>query len=945
MLFRSDRLFILISAKGLANNKNITLYFGGNTPSHVHTTIPSVGGSGLIKVINGIMQSSASALVDADVSASAAIAGSKIEAGYFALASATGNFITTQQTGLYAPAAATGSFVNNSQTGVSGSAIIGGIGTNFLCTGATNSIILGGNFITGTVCNTAYAQNFCAVGGFFKGIGSGLSNVVTLDPSSNIPAYSNNTVATASVSSAVLAANSSSLSAYYSAIIGGNINSICGGALTSASVVLGGMFNKICATANCSAILGGCYNCVENVTSAIVGGFCNGIKSCQSSIVGGTVNCLCSGAVNSVILGGSSITGTASNTVYTNAITAASTVTSTNFAAPLICTDIIIPNSSAGSCGSLIISSRGSTIASLQCGIILNASSSCICGSAHGSMVLGGSSNCIDVSKWNSAIIQGCRNLISASCSIILAGSGITASAAFTAYASNFCVAGGKYYGDASALTGLATGSFVTTAQTGLYAAAANTGNFITTSQTGAFGGAGVDLTDYVTYSNLELLTRPEQRCGFIVGSDFVNSGSLTISLNAGFSCSEYSSSNNFIASTNFSLISSGATNNGIVGGLYNEISDNVSNSVILGGQYITGTSNNTAYAINYCSYKGKYYGDGSALTGLATGSFITTGMTGAFGGGGADLSNYVTTGQFSSGLNFSNDYTSVILGQNTSNCIVDGANNSTIIASCNSCITGISTNAIIIGSNCSCSISSMNHGIIIGGKCNILCNLMSCDTIIIGGHSNCFYDTLLQSSRSVILGGSGIQANSTDTVFGNNFCAYNGKFYGDGSAITGLATGDFVVSSKCQVVARNIQPFHVCAVTRVASTNLNNALIEFQGGIGKAYLCDHDDASVDDCNLYAITNNGYCAAQFSAMILGNALYGGNIFTTSIRIDGVATSGAVLSQNKIINYQAFPTDDACVVVEDQQLKIYITGAQTGMHWGVRLDILGMQGYD
>ena len=1244
-LSSTDRLFILISAKGLANNKDITLYFGGNTPSHVHTTIPSVGGSGLIKVINGIMQSSASALVDADVSASAAIAGSKIQADYFALANATGNFITTGQTGSFAVLKSFGTTQYPYNTWIGG---CGGQFTNSPCAvlvgGSTNCIlnncsvvVVGGESngtsnsswgsIIGGLCNKL--TNSC-----YSSVQGGICNCIYNTLNSNISNGIINCISNSNYGAIGVGSGNLICSSDCSIVGAGNLNKVC---ISNSSSILAGSQNTILGS-NCSTILNGSGNFISGslntfISNGSLNATCTGLIN--GAIIGGCNNTLCSGANNSIILGGNFITGTVCDTAYTrnlcsygNIVSSGSLTTSGNIISRgniTACGNVYICGTALCSTSfNLLLNSQVSNITSSSYsttigGIVHNiSSSSCsiIAGgcyhqiaNAGGAAILGGGNNYIVNSNYSativgeynavccsdrsviiggvsniicraplSSILNGTGNIISGtasvpirSVSIIGSGITVTGTASNTLYVNNICACNGRYFGDASALTGLATGSF------------------ITTGMTGAFGGAGVDLSSYVTYSNLQYLDKPEQRCGFVVGSDFVNSGSLTIAFNAGFSCSEYTSNNNFIASSEFGLISSGARNNGIVGGCYSEISDNVCNSVILGGQYITGTSNNTAYAINYCSYKGKYYGDGSALTGLATGSFITTaqtgafggagvdlstyvttgqtglyapaaltgsfittgqtgnfialsvtnvlatrtdaskgtitsstnstiiggvsntvsstnvasifggcnnsitslvpnntivggtnnvsngnvgivvggfgnsvsaytsnyagvfagnnntsdgyqsvivggynnrvntcscqsavissstsrvsgcrsvivggynncitgfgdsvilggqnivvnasstayannfcsfngkyygdasaltglatgsfvttGMTGAFGGGGADLSNYVTTGQFSSGLNFSNNYTSVILGQNTSNCIVDGANNSTIIASCNSCITGASTNAIIIGSNCSCSVSSMNHGIIIGGKCNILCNLMSCDTIIIGGHSNCFYDTLLQSSRSVILGGSGIQANSTDTVFGNNFCAYNGKFYGDGSAITGLATGDFVVSSKCQVVARNIQPFHVCAVTRVASTNLNNALIEFQGGIGKAYLCDHDDASVDDCNLYAITSNGYCAAQFSAMILGNALYGGNIFTTSIRIDGVATSGAVLSQNKVINYQAFPTDDACVVVEDQQLKIYITGAQTGMHWGVRLDILGMQGYN
>lgn len=194
-----------------------------------------------------------------------------------------------------------------------------------------------------------------------------------------------------------------------------------------------------------------------------------------------------------------------------------------------------------------------------------------------------------------------------------------------------------------------------------------------------------------------------------------------------------------------------------------------------------------------------------------------------------------------------------------------------------------------------------------------------------------------LSSNSGTFIFGTGIVPSIENTLYSTNF---SGKYYGDGSALTGLNTGP----TKCKVIAENSTPFHICAVTRVASTYVSNDRItNAQGGI--FYLCDHDDASNDDCDLYTINNN-YCAAQFSAMIVGHAAYNGSdLFTTSMRIDGVATSSGVLNQSKTIHSQAFLTDDACVVFENQALKIFLTGMQTGMNWGVRLDIVGMQGYD
>lgn len=74
----TDRLYIAIEAKASTSGRHATLSFGDSTPSHVHTTIPAVGGTGLYKLINGTPVNPASLLVNADVASDAAIAQSKI---------------------------------------------------------------------------------------------------------------------------------------------------------------------------------------------------------------------------------------------------------------------------------------------------------------------------------------------------------------------------------------------------------------------------------------------------------------------------------------------------------------------------------------------------------------------------------------------------------------------------------------------------------------------------------------------------------------------------------------------------------------------------------------------------------------------------------------------------------------------------------------------------
>lgn len=77
-ILATDRIYVAIEALATANGHTVTAQFGDNTPSHVHTSLPLVGGTGLWKNVSGVLQSPASLLVDADVDPAAAIAQSKI---------------------------------------------------------------------------------------------------------------------------------------------------------------------------------------------------------------------------------------------------------------------------------------------------------------------------------------------------------------------------------------------------------------------------------------------------------------------------------------------------------------------------------------------------------------------------------------------------------------------------------------------------------------------------------------------------------------------------------------------------------------------------------------------------------------------------------------------------------------------------------------------------
>ena len=84
----TDRIYIAIEAYSTGNNHTVTAQFGDGTPSHVHTSLPLVGGTGLWKNVSGVLQSPATLLVDADVDSAAGIAYSKLSGVQAALSSA-----------------------------------------------------------------------------------------------------------------------------------------------------------------------------------------------------------------------------------------------------------------------------------------------------------------------------------------------------------------------------------------------------------------------------------------------------------------------------------------------------------------------------------------------------------------------------------------------------------------------------------------------------------------------------------------------------------------------------------------------------------------------------------------------------------------------------------------------------------------------------------------
>ena len=81
-LTSGERIAIVLEGRRFAaTTQTVTNYFGTGAISHVHSTLNAPGGTGLLKVIDGYLQSPASLLVNADVDSAAAIAVAKLAAG------------------------------------------------------------------------------------------------------------------------------------------------------------------------------------------------------------------------------------------------------------------------------------------------------------------------------------------------------------------------------------------------------------------------------------------------------------------------------------------------------------------------------------------------------------------------------------------------------------------------------------------------------------------------------------------------------------------------------------------------------------------------------------------------------------------------------------------------------------------------------------------------
>jgi hypothetical protein len=565
--------------------------------------------------------------------------------------------------------------------------------------------------------------------------------------------------------------------------------------------------------------------------------------------------------------------------------------------------------------------------------------------------------------------INHTNNTFCGNSGIFVFGTGIVPNIEDTVYSNSFS---GKYYGDGSSLTGIATGCFIT----------------------------GIDTSSFLTSSSQLLDASGSLLLNTVAG--FSSEGSQNITLNAGASSSILTGSDkNFIVTSDFATISSGSCRNAIVGGVFSAVGPNVCNSIILGGSSINANESNTVYASNFCAANGFYYGNGSGLTNLATGCFVTTGQTGCFVTSGqtgvfalaANTGAFVTTGQTGvfalaadTGAFVTSGQTGVFaLAANTGAFVTSGQTGVfALAADTGAFVTSGQTGdfitepnnftkesnnySFLFGSNISnsgcynfiqgnnrvvsgCYNTVFNGGVIeASSNGNFLSSYGSkisggaCNNAVIGGFSN----TIAQYTfASAIIGGSNIVACCNYTAYGQNFCAFGGKYYGDGSAltgITGLGGGSSTPQQTTTLLtgATGFTQYHQAKNVGILAQNCFYG--QPQAG-NSGYLVLNKGNENETCNLFEVSNNGWCVGTFSAMLVGNGYVDGAPTTTSMRIDGAYGGGQILNQVKNIYYRTKNSNDANVIIEDNALRIAVSGISGTMVWSSKIDLLDMNGYD
>ena len=322
----TDRVEIIFEGRRYgASARTITLHFGNDSITHVHTTINAPGGTGLLKVVDGYLQSPASLLVNADVDSAAAIAVAK-------LASGTNSYVLTTVAGVptWQAPAATGV---TTLTGTSNQVLVnGGFGTPV--SGAVTltlpqAIDTNAGPTFGTLKLSTLANGILKATGGTGSIQSGFVDLATSEVGGKLPINKGGTNLTSSGASGNLLVSDGS--AWASVAMAGDASILASGTITLANTGSAGTYGSASAVPVFVTDVKGRVTSVTNTSIAIGTG----------AITSGTLNTTRGGtgvsnpSTGTLLLGAgagamTSLSGTAGDTIIWSGSTWTASALSSN---------------------------------------------------------------------------------------------------------------------------------------------------------------------------------------------------------------------------------------------------------------------------------------------------------------------------------------------------------------------------------------------------------------------------------------------------------------------------------------------------------------------------------------------------------------------------------------------------------------------------------------
>ena len=531
-------------------------------------------------------------------------------------------------------------------------------------------------------------------------------------------------------------------------------------------------------------------------------------------------------------------------------------------------------------------------------------------------------------------------------------------------------VAGGKYYGDGSALTGitvslsglatyngniLASNITANSISTGVIRSSAGNISSIPGQNTVIFGGSYAS-----TFADTGNVILPNL---VVQGKIFGDGTGITGISVASLGLATYGG--NILASN---ITTTTLTTNSLISSFGNISALTGTNTIIFGGSYASTFGDTGNVTVPNIVVQGKIFGDGSAITGITLASFNIATYTGNISAGNITASQFIVTPALYLGSNSSSN--TRISSTSSDNTIVRHGIYSTQFLSTGNVITtgkfigdGSGLSGVIASANLS-TLSVYNGNVLASNI--FVTNFLVTPNLILGNSSvSNSRITFTNSDNTAVRHGS-----YTTQFLTNGNVVTSGKFVGDGSGLTNLATGALL--SGMATYGGNVLAANVTATT-LNTTNLYVSNIINSTGVTVLSVTVSNNTSIkagpytsqflDNGNVLLpnvivsgkFYGDGSGITGITASLSGLATYNGNILAANITANSISTGtirssagniSAIPGQNTIIFggvYASTFSEDGNVTLPNVIIQGRLSGNGSGLT-GISVSSLNLPGY-